>query len=61
MDVTANWEDKMMSNRKKAAALICGMFGCVFLGSGDWLMWSRGYKGEGSFQTLGNYSCSSQR
>ena len=28
----------MMGNRKKAAALICGMFGCVFLCSGDWLM-----------------------
>ena len=28
----------MMGNRKKVAALICGMFGCVFLGSGDWLM-----------------------
>ena len=28
----------MMNNRKKVAALNCGMFGCVFLGSGDWLM-----------------------
>ena len=28
----------MMGHRKKAATLICGMLGCVLLGSGDWLM-----------------------
>lgn len=38
MTVTANWEDKNMSDRKKIVALICGMLGCVFMGSGDWLM-----------------------
>ena len=38
----------MMDNRKKVAALICGMFGCVFLGGGDWLMMygNTAYRGQ---------------
>ncbi len=60
MDVTANWEDKMMSNGKKVATLICGMFGCVFLGGGDWLMMygNTAYHGQDSIPEMdGIYEC----
>ena len=48
-------KNETVKRKKMIAALICGMIGCVFLCSGDWLMMygDTAYHGEIYWQTEG--------